>query len=88
MSDQSGNCTGQHQKCSENVRCPTVISCSDVATLLFMKWEPYCDYVNVMTKMSIARRSLVVSVHASTRSAPSISPSDIMQVLVILYISQ
>ena len=30
MSDQSGNCTGQHQKCSENVRCPTVISCSEV----------------------------------------------------------
>ena len=30
MSDQSGNCTGQHQKCSENVRCPTVISCSAI----------------------------------------------------------
>ena len=28
MSDQSGNCTGQHQKCLKNVRCPTVISCS------------------------------------------------------------
>ena len=28
-----GYCTGQHQKWSENVRCPTVISCSD--TLLF-----------------------------------------------------
>ena len=32
MSDQSGNCTGQHQKCSENVRCPTVISCSVLRT--------------------------------------------------------
>ena len=30
MSDQSGNCTGQHQKCSENVRCLTVISCGVV----------------------------------------------------------
>ena len=28
LSDQTGICTGQHQKCLENVRCPTVISCS------------------------------------------------------------
>ena len=28
MSDQSRNCTSQHQKCLENVRCPTVISCA------------------------------------------------------------
>ena len=28
LSDQTGICTGQPQKCSENVRSPTVISCS------------------------------------------------------------
>ena len=28
MSDQTGNCTGQNLKCSENVRCLTVISFS------------------------------------------------------------
>ena len=28
LSDQTGICTGQSQKCSENVRCPIAISCS------------------------------------------------------------
>ena len=30
MSDQSGNCTGKHQKWSQNVRCLSVISCPGV----------------------------------------------------------
>ena len=33
--DQTRICTGQHQKCLENVTCPTVISCSDIATYSF-----------------------------------------------------
>ena len=32
MSDQSTNCANQHQKCSENVRCLTVIACYAIVT--------------------------------------------------------
>ena len=34
MSDQSGNCTGQHLKWLENVRCLTVIPCAGMTVQL------------------------------------------------------
>ena len=48
MSDQSGNCTGQHQKLSEMFRCPTVISCSVSYAPHFYATYIYRDFTETL----------------------------------------
>ena len=61
MSDQSGNCTGPHQKCSENVRCPSVISCSAHAWKYITAWN-FTNY-----SYGVRTRLLVYKTSSSTK---------------------
>ena len=56
MSDQSRNCTGQHQKCSENVGRLTVISCSDMRSFSALG-KPSDSYGSLLTSVILGKLS-------------------------------